>query len=132
MHSGRVVKNNEPTYGQRCSRMICGFVFFATWHSIEVQYEGCHESSLDGEDGDGVGEHHSVGVVEPDDHQLGQGEQSWKNYTEKERKSTQADLFNIFTFQVTKFSIAASGATWSPNFQLMKMEITRDTDLTPI
>ena len=46
--------------------------FFATWHPIEVQYEGGHEGSLDGEDGDGVGEHHAVGVVQADDHLLGQ------------------------------------------------------------
>ena len=75
MHSGRVVKkqwtNVQTKRIQKQDELY--FVFFPTWHSIEVQYEGCHESSLDGEDGDGVGEHHAVGVVEADDHQLGQG-----------------------------------------------------------
>ena len=43
-----------------------------TWHSIEVQYEGCHEDGLDGEDGDGVSEDRSVGEVEADDYERGQ------------------------------------------------------------
>ena len=105
--------------------MICGFVFFATWHSIEVQYEGCHEGSLDGEDGDGVGEHHSVGVVEPDDHQLGQGGAELKKLHQKKENQ-----FNQMYLVFSHFFL--SGATWWPNFQLMKMEITQDTDLTLI
>ena len=43
-----------------------------TWHSIEVQYEGCHEGGLDGEDGDGVREDRSVGEVEADYYERGQ------------------------------------------------------------
>ena len=45
-----------------------------TWHSIEVQDEGGHERGLEGEDGDGVGEHHAVGEVLADDQGRRQGE----------------------------------------------------------
>ena len=67
---------NPKSWIQICWCLNC--LSFGTWHSIEVQYEADHESSLEGEDGDGVGADYPVGEVQADDHRLRQGGHSWK------------------------------------------------------
>ena len=62
-----------------------------TWHSIEVQYEGCHEGGLDGEDGDDEGEDQPIGEVKADDQERGQegivGKSAEKGAKIKEKKT---------------------------------------------
>ena len=63
------------------------FLIFDTWHSIEIQYEGDHESSLDSEDDDGEGGDDLVGEVLVDDHRWRQGAEL-ENWQKKHTKSS--------------------------------------------
>ena len=101
-------RNNLEKYNFSISNDL-DFLIFDTWHSIEIQYEGDHESSLDGEDGDGEGGDDLVGVVHADDHQWRQGARVGK-FAEKETK-------NLFENQKLKFK---SCSRWASNsiFQL--------------
>ena len=65
---------------------LLGIFQGSTWHSIEVQDEGGHERSLEGEDGDGVGEHHAVGEVLADDQGRRQGNRVGNFAEEKNTK----------------------------------------------
>ena len=66
----------------------------STWHSIEVQYEGDHESSLQAEDGDGEDADDPVGEVQADDHRWRQGGSELENWQKKELKNKKRDLKN--------------------------------------
>ena len=78
---------------ERCEVCLFNRIFKRnyTWHSIEVQYEGCHEGGLDGEDGDDEGEDQPIGEVKADDQERGQegivGKSAEKGAKIKEKKT---------------------------------------------
>ena len=69
-----------------------------TWHSVEVQDEGCHERGFEGEDGDDVGEDDAVGVVQADDQMRVRGSRVGKLQNKRKKVNWRRKYMLYFLF----------------------------------